>query len=100
VSSDIGLEQDFNSLDSQREAAVAYVKSQGHEGWVLPRERYDDGGFYGGDARAPAALLRAHATDRPAALLVRTMVRAWPSRTDTKLSRSTRRHHWRFPNQV
>ena len=39
VSSDAGLEQDFNSLDNQREAAEAYVKSQAHEGWTLIRHR-------------------------------------------------------------
>jgi site-specific DNA recombinase len=54
VSSDIGLEQDFNSLDNQREAAVAYVKSQAHEGWALLRSRYDDGGFSGGSMERPA----------------------------------------------
>ena len=54
VSSDIGLEQDFNSLDNQHEAAVAYVKSQAHEGWVLLRDRYDDGGFSGGSMERPA----------------------------------------------
>ena len=54
MSSDIGLEQDFNSLDNQREAAVAYVKSQAHEGWVLLRDRYDDGGFSGGSMERPA----------------------------------------------
>jgi hypothetical protein len=45
VSTDHGLEQDFNSLDAQREAAEAYIKSQAHEGWVLIRTAYDDGGF-------------------------------------------------------
>jgi site-specific DNA recombinase len=54
VSSDVGLEQDFNSLDNQREAAMAYVKSQAHEGWVLLRDRYDDGGFSGGSMERPA----------------------------------------------
>ena len=43
VSTDSGLEQDFNSLDNQREASEAYVKSQAQEGWKLVRERYDDG---------------------------------------------------------
>src|SRR6266576_4359694 len=43
-SSEHGLEQDFNSLDAQREAAEAYIKSQAHEGWRLLRTRYDDGG--------------------------------------------------------
>ncbi len=43
-----GLEQDFNSLDAQREACEAYIKSQQHEGWVLIEKHYDDGGFSGG----------------------------------------------------
>ncbi len=54
VSSDQGLEQDFNSLDAQREAAEAYIKSQAHEGWRLRRDRYDDGGFSGGTMERPA----------------------------------------------
>ena len=54
VSSDQGLEQDFNSLDAQREAAEAYIKSQAHEGWRLRREHYDDGGFSGGSMERPA----------------------------------------------
>jgi DNA invertase Pin-like site-specific DNA recombinase len=54
VSSDAGLEQDFNSLDNQREAAEAYVKSQAHEGWILIRDRFDDGGFSGGSMDRPA----------------------------------------------
>jgi site-specific DNA recombinase len=48
VSTEQGLEQDFNSLDAQREACEAYIKSQAHEGWRLVRDRYDDGGFSGG----------------------------------------------------
>ena len=39
-----GLEQEFNSLDAQREASEAYIKSQKHEGWQLIRTAYDDGG--------------------------------------------------------
>ena len=54
VSTDSGLEQDFNSLDNQREASEAYIKSQAHEGWKLLRERYDDGGFSGGTMERPA----------------------------------------------
>src|SRR6478672_9622297 len=53
-SSEHGLEQDFNSLDAQREAAEAYVKSQGHEGWRLVKARYDDGGLSGGTLERPA----------------------------------------------
>jgi site-specific DNA recombinase len=54
VSTDAGLEQDFNSLDAQREAGEAYVKSQSHEGWSLIRERFDDGGYSGGSLERPA----------------------------------------------
>ena len=54
VSSDQGLEQDFNSLDAQREAAEAYVKSQAHEGWKLLRDHFDDGGYSGGSMERPA----------------------------------------------
>jgi len=54
VSGDQRLEQDFNSLDAQREAAEAYIKSQAHEGWRLRRHRYDDGGFSGGSMDRPA----------------------------------------------
>ena len=38
-----GLDQDFNSLDAQRQAGVDYVNSQKHEGWKVVRARYDDG---------------------------------------------------------
>jgi DNA invertase Pin-like site-specific DNA recombinase len=54
VSTDQGLEQDFNSLDAQREASEAYVKSQAHEGWRLIRDQYDDGGYSGGSMDRPA----------------------------------------------
>jgi len=54
VSTDQGLEQDFNSIDAQREASEAYVKSQTHEGWKQIRNRYDDGGFSGGSMDRPA----------------------------------------------
>jgi site-specific DNA recombinase len=54
VSTEYGLEQEFNSLDNQREAAEAYIKSQAHEGWKLLRDRYDDGGFSGGSMDRPA----------------------------------------------
>jgi site-specific DNA recombinase len=54
VSTEQDLEQDFNSLDAQREACEAYIKSQAHEGWRLVRDRYDDGGFSGGSMVRPA----------------------------------------------
>ena len=54
VSTESGMEQDFNSLDNQREASEAYIRSQAHEGWKLTRERYDDGGYSGGTMDRPA----------------------------------------------
>ena len=54
VSSEHGLEQEFNSLDNQREASEAYVKSQAHEGWRALSARYDDGGFSGASMDRPA----------------------------------------------
>ena len=53
-SSDEGLDQAFNSLDAQREACDAFVKSQKHEGWRALATRYDDGGFSGGSMERPA----------------------------------------------
>jgi hypothetical protein len=54
VSTDHGLEQDFNSLDAQHDAAQAYIRSQAHAGWTLIRSRYDDGGYSGGSTERPA----------------------------------------------
>lgn len=53
-SSEEGLEQEFNSLHAQREACEAYIASQRSEGWVLVRDRYDDGGISGGTLERPA----------------------------------------------
>ena len=53
-STEEGLEQDFNSLDAQREACEAYIKSQMHEGWVLIKKEYNDGGYSGGTMNRPA----------------------------------------------
>lgn len=49
-----GLEQEYNSLDAQRDACEAYIKSQAHEGWKLIAKHYDDGGFSGGNLKRPA----------------------------------------------
>lgn len=53
-SSEEGLEQSFNSLDAQREACLAYIESQRHEGWKAVRSHYDDGGYSGGTLERPA----------------------------------------------
>jgi DNA invertase Pin-like site-specific DNA recombinase len=53
-SSEEGLEQDFNSLDAQREACEAFIASQKHEGWIMLPTRYDDGGCSGGTLERPA----------------------------------------------
>jgi site-specific DNA recombinase len=113
VSTDQGLEQDFNSLDAQREACAAYIRSQAQEGWVLVPTQYDDGGYSGGNLDRPAlkALLEAVAATRIDVIVVykvdrltrsladfaklveafdaRRASRSFPSR-----SRSTRRPAW------
>ena len=53
-SSEEGLEQSFNSLDAQREACVAFIESQRHEGWKALEARYNDGGYSGGSIERPA----------------------------------------------
>jgi site-specific DNA recombinase len=53
-STEEGLEQEFNSLDAQRESGEAFIASQRHEGWELIPQHYDDGGFTGGNMDRPA----------------------------------------------
>jgi len=53
-STEEGLDKEFNSLDAQREAAEAYIRSQQHAGWRGLPEHYDDGGFTGGNVERPA----------------------------------------------
>src|SRR5499425_2189641 len=53
-STEEGLDQDFNSLDAQREAAEAYIHSQAHAGWTALPARYDDGGYSGSNLDRPA----------------------------------------------
>lgn len=52
-STDEGLDQEFNTLDAQREAAEAYIASQQEQGWTVAPERYDDGGFTGANIDRP-----------------------------------------------
>src|SRR5260370_5005341 len=62
-SSEEGLEQEFNSLQAQREACEAFIDSQRHEGWVCLRAAYDDGGFLrrdDGSARSATTARRRH----------------------------------------
>ena len=65
-STEDGLEQEFNSLDAQREACEAYILSQKHEGWELVPAHYDDGGFSGGNMERPGlqALMKDVEADR------------------------------------
>ena len=53
-STDAALDKEFNTLDAQRDACEAYITSQRAAGWVLVRDRYDDGGFSGGTLDRPA----------------------------------------------
>jgi Resolvase, N terminal domain len=53
-STEESLEQQFNSLDAQRESAEAFVASQRAEGWACLPQRYDDGGFTGGNMERPS----------------------------------------------
>jgi DNA invertase Pin-like site-specific DNA recombinase len=67
-SSEEGLEQEFNSLDAQRESCQAYIASQKPEGWLLVPDRYDDGGISGATLERPAlqrllADIEAHRVD-------------------------------------
>jgi len=54
-STEEGLDQEFNSLDAQREAAAAFIQSQRREGWIALPEPYDDGGFTGANMERPAS---------------------------------------------
>ncbi|MCB2107352.1 MAG: recombinase family protein [Rhodobacteraceae bacterium] len=70
-SSEEGLEQEFNSLDAQREACEAFITSQRHEGWKLRVNRYDDGGFSGGNMDRPGLVkLLADISDRKVDVVV------------------------------
>jgi site-specific DNA recombinase len=66
-STEDGLNQQFNTLEAQREAAEAYILSQRHAGWTVVAERYDDGGYTGGNLDRPA--LQKLITDMEAGLV-------------------------------
>lgn len=53
-SSDEGLDQEYNSLEAQRDAGLAYIASQRHEGWIAVNDGYDDGGYSGGNLDRPS----------------------------------------------
>ncbi len=53
-STNFGLDKDFTSLDHQRQASEFYIASMKHEGWECLPDRYDDGGFTGGNMERPA----------------------------------------------
>ena len=88
VSTEHGLDQEFNSLDAQYEAASAYIKSQAHAGWTLIRSRYDDGGYSGGSTERPD-LQRLLDDIRARKILARTRAKAALGR----------RAHWQGPAQ-
>ncbi|MCX8004172.1 MAG: recombinase family protein, partial [Burkholderiaceae bacterium] len=53
-STDEGLDQEYNSLEAQRDAGLAFIASQRHEGWIAVDDGYDDGGYSGGNLERPA----------------------------------------------
>ena len=53
-STDEGLDQEYNSLEAQRDAGLAFIASQRHEGWIAVDDGYDDGGYSGGNMERPS----------------------------------------------
>src|SRR5712672_3069913 len=90
-SSEEGLEQEFNSLQAQREACEAFIKSQRHEGWVCLPDGYDDGGLSGATMERPALqqLLAEIQAGRVDIVVVYKVDRLTRSPTLARLSRSS-----------
>ena len=65
-STDEGLDQEFNSLDAQRESGEAFIASQKAEGWRCLPEHYDDGGFTGGNMDRPTSRIATNRKSSPA----------------------------------
>jgi site-specific DNA recombinase len=98
-STEEGLEKEFNSLDAQRATAEAYIASQQHEGWTCLPERYDDGGFTGGNLDRPALrrLLEHIAAGRVDCVLVQRVDRLSRSLLDfARLMELFEQHHVAF----
>jgi site-specific DNA recombinase len=98
-STEDGLEKEFNSLDAQRATAEAYIASQQHEGWRCLPERYDDGGFTGGNLDRPALqrLLEAIAAGQVDCVLVQRVDRLSRSLLDfARLMELFEKHHVAF----
>src|ERR1700689_3235832 len=101
VSTEHGLEQEFNSLDNQREASESYVKSQWHEGWKLIRTHYDDGGYSGGSMERPALQrllddVRAHRID--VIVVYKVAIACRFRKTGRAIRRARRLFHLRDPS--
>jgi site-specific DNA recombinase len=98
-STEEGLQQEFNTLDAQRESAEAFIQSQAHEGWTCLPDRYDDGGFTGGNMDRPALkrLLADIEADRIDCVVVYKLDRLSRSLLDfARMMDTFERHHVAF----
>ena len=101
-SSEEGLDQEFNSLQAQREACEAFINSQRHEGWVCLPKVYDDGGFSGATMERPAlrrllADLTAGRVDTVAVYKIDRLTRSKSSMRGAPLSFRSRNNSTRQP---
>jgi site-specific DNA recombinase len=98
-STEEGLQQEFNTLDAQRESAEAFIQSQAHGGWTCLADRYDDGGFTGGNMDRPALkrLLTGIEADKIDCVVVYKIDRLSRSLLDfAKMMDTFERHHVAF----